>query len=233
MDDARKKEIRQFLRSFDLTLGDEHLDLVHLSLIHRSWTVEHNAPGDNERLEFLGDAVIGLATTEYLYEHLPKEDEGHLSKLRATMVSRKVLGEIALGMHIGHYLLLGVGEEANGGRSRLTTLGSALEAFSGALYLIMPWTELKQFIERVIINPSLALAKRRVMIDYKSKFQEWSQQDSQELPEYRLIKEEGPDHAKVFWVELWLGNELLGTGKGSRKKLAENDAARAALETVR
>lgn len=232
MDDARKDDLRQFLSSFGISLGDEHLGTVHLSLIHRSWNVEHNSLGDNERLEFLGDAVIGLATTEYLYEHLPKDDEGNMSKLRATMVSRKVLGEIALGMHIGEHLLLGVGEETNGGATRLTTLGSALEALCGGLYLVMDWLELKVFIERVIIQPALALAKRRVMIDYKSKFQEWSQQDNQQLPDYRLVSEEGPDHAKTFTVELWLGKELLSTGKGSRKKVAENDAARLALDHI-
>lgn len=232
MDDARKNDLRKFLSSFGITVRDDQLSVVHLSLVHRSWNVEHNFIGDNERLEFLGDAVIGLATTEYLYEHLPKEDEGNMSKLRATMVSRKMLGEIALAMHIGDLLLLGVGEKSNGGASRLTTLGSALEAFCGALYMVMDWLELKSFIERVVIQPALAMAKRRVMTDYKSKFQEWSQQDNQKLPEYRLVDENGPDHSKVFTVELWLGEDHLATGKGSRKKLAENDAARMALEVI-
>jgi len=232
MNDERKKQLQTFLTSLQLNPEAIDLKLLHLSLIHRSWNVEHGETGDNERLEFLGDAVIGLSTTVYLYEILPDTSEGDLSKLRATMVSRKVLGEIALGMNLGKYLNLGVGEKTNGGHLRLSTLGSALEAVCGALYLSHNFSDddLKTFLRRVIIEPAYAMAQRRIMKDYKSLLQEHTQSELQALPQYRVLEEDGPDHQKKFIVGVYINGEKLGEGKGSRKKSAENEAARLALD---
>lgn len=234
MEQERRDALVKFLKAirFDEKLPD--LELVNLALIHRSWFVENGsgASGDNERLEFLGDAVIGLTTTEYLYRKFSAEDEGVLSQLRAAMVSRKILGEIALGLNIGNILLLGVGEETSGGRKRHSILGSALEALCGAFYLSLSLKEIEPFLIRVIVEPAEALAGRRVAVDYKSKLQEWSQGQGRGLPHYKVRSEQGPDHDKSFIIEAWLENELLAEGKGSRKKNAENDAARQALEKI-
>lgn len=234
MDNERQQALLKFLKSIQFTHPLPDLKLVHLALIHRSWFVEHgnDCPGDNERLEFLGDAVIGLVTTEYLYRKMPNEDEGVLSQLRAAMVSRKILGEIALGFDIGKILLLGVGEESSGGRKRHSILGSSLEALCGALYLSLSLKEVEPFLVRSIVEPAEALAGRRVAVDYKSQLQEWSQGRGQGLPDYRVISEDGPDHNKFFVIQVRLGEETLAEGRGSRKKNAENDAARVALENL-
>ncbi|MGF1572000.1 MAG: ribonuclease III [Sumerlaeia bacterium] len=234
MDQERRTALTNFLSSINFSDQLPDLNLVHLALIHRSWFVENDSqgPGDNERLEFLGDAVIGLATTEYLYRKMPNEDEGTLSQLRAAMVSRKILGEIALGLEIGKILMLGVGEESSGGRKRHSTLGSALEALCGALYLSLSLKEIEPFLLNVIVQPAEALAARRVAVDYKSQLQEWSQGQGRGLPRYKVIQEQGPDHNKSFVTQVWLDQELLAEGKGSRKKNAENDAARLALDFI-
>jgi ribonuclease-3 len=235
MDAKRRAQLVAFLRRIQLPEELHHLELLNQAMTHRSWYVEQNGMaegGDNERLEFLGDAVIGLLTTEYLYRQMPDQDEGALSQLRAAMVSRKILGEIALSLEIGSVLLLGYGEEASGGRNRHSTLGSALEAFCGALYIAHSLKKIEPWIIRNVVEPADAMAARRVAVDYKSKLQEWSQGRGEGLPAYRVIHEGGPDHNKFFVVEVLLGEKSLGQGKGSRKKNAENDAARVALERL-
>lgn len=225
----RVEELGHVLSLMGLTHEDHALEMLDRAFIHRSHRGETGGSHDNERLEFLGDSVIGLICTEYLLDRFPDGDEGTLSKMRASMVSRTVLGEVALRMDIGPLLKLGTGEDRSGGRERRSTLGSVLEAICGALYLHYPWSELRIAIVRHIVIPALRLTEDRVLHDYKSVLQEWSQKLGEGVPDYRVVDERGPEHERIFVVEAWLGDRLLGRGEGRRKKTAENEAAREAV----
>ncbi|MBX3730702.1 MAG: ribonuclease III [Candidatus Sumerlaeia bacterium] len=202
------------------------------AFLHRSWSKENPGLGDNERLEFLGDAVIGAVASLFLYKECPAADEGELSKLRAAMVSRRVLGRLAQESGVSELILLGVGEEGNGGRRRSSITGSALEAFCGALSLVYPWELAEPAIREVVIRPALRLTENRVAVDYKSRLQEWAQKHHQEVPEYRVLAAEGPDHSRTFRVEVAVGGRVSGQGEGARIKWAENEAARFALREL-
>ncbi len=228
LDAARTKQLQGFLKKFGLPL-DMPLGRLNRAFVHRSYRTEAGLTEDNERLEFLGDSVIGLICTEHLLKHFPKYSEGELSKLRASLVSRKALGIVAKNLDVGEYLLLGTGEDRSGGRTRASILGSALEAVCGALYLEMSWDLLRERVSEVIIIPALEMADKDQITDYKSRLQEITQKDSQLVPEYEVVNAEGPDHLKVFKVQVRVGSEVLGVGEGHRKKTAENRAARAAL----
>ncbi len=231
MDEDRRSGLAEWVRRFGLP-GPPSYDLINQALTHRSWRVENNVEIDNERLEFLGDAVIGLAATDYLYETHPDESEGALSKMRAAMVSRKILGKLAIDLGLAPLLLLGIGEEASGGRQRASTLGSALEAVCGALHLLFSYDILGEPLRRNLIIPAEKMARGRVLVDYKSQLQEWTQQKYQQIPRYNLIDESGPDHQKEFVVEVWIANNRVARGRGPRKKMAENEAARLAVKQL-
>lgn len=228
----RRKALGRLLATFSLSGNEAIWKRLNRALIHRSHRAEAGLAEDNERLEFLGDSVIGLACTEYLLRLHPDVDEGLLSKLRAATVSRAVLGELAQQLGIGDLLLLGTGEEKSGGRARASILGSALEAVCGALYLCYPWEQIREPIWKQIIVPALGMIRQDHLIDYKSRLQEWSQRGHQQVPSYRVVGEGGPDHSKVFEVEVLVGEKVLGKGAGKRKKQAENSAARIALQKI-
>lgn len=228
--DQRKFQLSRVLAAFGLEPDPMIWVRLNRAFIHRSYRTEAGLDEDNERLEFLGDSVIGLVCTESILRLYQDSDEGWLSKLRAAIVSRAILGQIALDMKLGQLLLLGAGEERSGGRNRVSLLGSTLEAVCGVLFLHYPWTEIREPIRRAILLPALELARMNHIADYKSKLQELTQKTHQQIPEYRLLNEGGPDHEKSFTVQVWLANRMLGQGSGARKKLAENDAAKAALD---
>ena len=228
----RARELGRIFSVFGLEPHAEALELLDLAFIHRSHRCESGGDHDNERLEFLGDSVIGLICTEFLLESHPGANEGELSKLKAAMVSRTVLGEVAAGMELGMLLRLGTGEERSGGRERRSTLGSALEAVCGALYLHYPWEELRPAIVREVLVPARVFTGERLQHDYKSMLQEWTQKRGEGVPEYRLVGETGPEHDRRFRVEAWVGGRMLGSGEGKRKKQAENDAARQAVREL-
>ncbi|MCC6546975.1 ribonuclease III [Candidatus Sumerlaeota bacterium] len=232
MTDARRTSLAGLLSALELSPNDAVWPRVNRALMHRSFRTECGTQEDNERLEFLGDSVIGLACTEFLLKRNPDVDEGLLSKLRAAAVSRTVLGEIAVGLGIGPLLLLGTGEERSGGRERVSILGSALEAVCGAIYLSYPWEQIRPPICKFIVEPALGLISQHHVVDYKSRLQEWTQRYRQVVPAYRVTKEGGPDHSKVFEIEVVLDGQRLASGTGRRKKDAENDAARHALEVL-
>lgn len=226
---SRVEHLQEVLDTFGLPPKDDIWQRMNRAFIHRSYRTEANLDEDNERLEFLGDSVIGLATTEYLVETYRNADEGWLSKLRASVVSRAILGEVGRKIELGNYLLLGAGEEKTGGRQRISILGSTLEAVCGVLYLHYLWGELREPLRNVVVIPALELVQAERLVDYKSRLQEWSQRHYQDVPEYTVIGEGGPDHQKTFQVEVRVGDRIMGRGAGRRKKLAENDAARMAL----
>jgi len=194
--------------------------------------------GDNEMLEFLGDAVLGLAASETLFQRFPAFQEGHLSKLRAHLVGQRHLLRVAEQLQIGHYMRLGRGEEKSGGRNKASLLVDALEAILAALYLDGGWTVARDFIVRVIIEPELAQMKLETsampVMDFKSALQEALQARGAPQPVYALVKEEGPEHKKLFTVEVRLAasemEPFVGRAQGATKKRAEQDAARQVLE---
>jgi ribonuclease-3 len=222
-------------------------ELIEQALTHSSQAREvealgaaGNSPrtGDNELLEFLGDAVLGLVTSEALFHRFPGFQEGQLSKLRAHLVGQRHLLRIAEQLQIGHYLRLGRGEEKSGGRSKATLLVDALEAILAALYLDGGWPAARDFIVRVIVDPELAHMKLETsaipVMDFKSALQEKLQAGGKRQPVYALVKEEGPEHKKTFTVEIKLAEletgEFVARAQGATKKRAEQEAARQVLE---
>ena len=194
--------------------------------------------GDNEMLEFLGDAVLGLVTSETLFHRFPEFQEGQLSKLRAHLVGQRHLLRIAERLQIGHYVRLGRGEEKSGGRNKASLQVDALEAILAALYLDGGWPVARDFIVRVIVEPELAQMNLETsampVMDFKSALQEALQARGGPQPVYALVKEEGPEHKKTFTVEVRLPEtemgQFVGRAQGATKKRAEQEAARQALE---
>lgn len=227
----REPILRGFLESFGLAALDSG-DLL-LALTHRSYAYEQNLPADNERLEFLGDAVIAAITSEYLYETDPTASEGLMSKRRARLVSRSLLGRRAVDMGLGELILLSRGERDTGGAARLSTLGSALEALVGVVYLRLGFAATRAFVRRHIVADAVRLAGAELAHgDYKTALQEITQQRLKQVPRYVRVGESGPDHDKQFHVRVEVAGRVLATASGARVKLAENEAARLALERL-
>ena len=203
---------------------------MHLSYLNEN-------PGfawpSNERLEFLGDAILNFIVTEKLYEEFPKLPEGELTEIRASLVCRDTLAELASSLRLGDWLLLGRGEETNGGRAKESNLANTMEALIGALYLDQGLAKARRFILRHL-KPELEKIKAgRMTPNYKALVQELIQGQNRPTPVYRLVEATGPDHSKQFTVEVLVEGEALGRGTGKSKKIAESQAARAAWEKLR
>jgi len=220
----REKLLVDFLKKFHLPLVSD-LVLLNQGLTHSSYSFENPEYHDNERLEFLGDAVLGLMASDYLYRQYPRAREGVLSKNKSQMISRGVLGKRAQEMGLGDLVLLGKGEEMHGGRTRPVLLGSTLEAVVGALYLDLGLEPVARFLNSEIFEPALVLSATDEFGDYKSQLQEHVQKYYQTVPEYVILAESGPDHSKEFEVAVIVNGKVLGKGSGPRKKIAENQAA--------
>ncbi len=209
-------------------------DRIDLALTHTSYANENEVPGDNERLEFLGDAVLATAASAYLFDIFEQRDEGVLSKLRAQIVSRRMMGKRGEELGLGPLMLLGRSEGKTGTRPRRSLLGSALEALLGVLFLDLGYSAAAEFVVEKIVEPSLREIEHNEQLgDFKSDLQEWTQARSSGVPNYRLVEESGPDHKKSFCVEVLVDGRVLAHGEGSRIKLAENEAARLALATLK
>lgn len=207
-------------------------DLLKQALVHRSYINENPdfSLKDNERLEFLGDAVLELIVTEYLYQNYPNP-EGDLTTWRAALVNAKFLSKIAKGLGVNECLLLSKGESKDeNGRARRYILADAFEALIGAIYLDQGYQKTIEFIEREILKALPLILEKNLYKDPKSRFQEKAQELSNSTPEYKVIKEWGPDHDKNFKVGVYINNELIAQGEGSSKQEAEEEAAQAALE---
>jgi ribonuclease-3 len=207
------------------------LRLLEVATTHSSYANEHGLEADYERLEFLGDAVLGLVTAEWLFERYPLEPEGHLSKLKSSLVSTRSLAKHARAMELGPVLQLGIGEERSGGRTKRSLLADSMEAVFGAVYLDGGMKAARKVIQALLENGS-APVDAPAPIDAKTELQELLQARGQELPEYHLAAEEGPDHNKRFTVECRVNGQVLGAGEGRSKKIAEQVAAAAALDTL-
>lgn len=210
-----------------------HLDpeLLVLSLTHRSFAHEAGGIPTNERLEFLGDTVLGLVVTEALYRRHPALPEGELAKMRAATVSQRSLAAIARELDLGSYLLLGKGELATGGRDKDSILSDTLEALFGAVYLTHGLETARGVVER-LVDPTLEVAADLgAGLDWKTSLQELAARLDLGAPEYHC-EGEGPDHARVFTARIVLGGEVRGTGTGPAKKVAEQEAAAAAYAAL-
>lgn len=204
-------------------------DLIRQALIHRSAIRESRAYGNNERLEFLGDAVLELATTEYLY-HLSDKPEGDLTNWRSALVRGGHLAEIAANLELGKYLSMSRGEEASGGRTKVSTLANAFEALIGAIYLDKGYEVAKRFCEDFVLRDLDRLLAAGKHLDEKSVFQEMVQEKTGITPHYQVVEEEGPDHDKQFTMAVYIGEEMVAEGKGNSKQRAEQVAAKVALK---
>lgn len=208
--------------------------LLKQALVHSSYANENPGftPASNERLEFLGDAVLDMVVAAKLYRDFPNLSEGEMTKLRAVLVRRDTLAKMARTLRLGDHLYLGKGEEASGGRDKPANLAGALEAVIGAIFLDRDTTIARRFILKLIDTELQKVVSRRTGTDYKSELQELIQAREQQTPTYHVIEEKGPDHDRRFTVEVRVGNTVLGTGSGKSKKAAETEAARATLERL-
>jgi ribonuclease-3 len=210
----------------------KNITLLQNALTHSSYANEYwrDSLRSNERLEFLGDSILGMVVAEYLYRTFPERPEGELTRMRADMVCERALAKVADRLGLGSHMLLGHGEEQGGGRERASILADAVESVIAACFLDGGMDAAKKLIETFILCevPVSKLSNA----DYKTAFQERVQQKKDQTITYRLIGESGPDHDKSFQVEVLLNGQVVGTGTGSSKKRSEQDAARDALQRL-
>ncbi len=208
--------------------------LLRRAMTHRSYLNENPnyTLEDNERLEFLGDAILDFVTAEYLYHRFPGEKEGELTSLRSALVRTEMLADFARRIELGVFLYMGKGEEDTGGRERPAILCGAFEAFIGALYLDKGLPAVQQFITPFIEGEIDEILRTKSHHDAKSQFQEIAQGFHKITPKYKTIAEEGPDHAKTFVVAVYLNDTEYGRGKGTNKQRAAQTAAQAAIEKI-
>jgi ribonuclease III len=203
------------------------------ALTHRSYLNEHpDTIEDNERLEFLGDAVLDFLAGAVLYNKYPEMNEGRLTRLRAALVNTEQLAAFATRLGLGPQMRLGKGEDDSGGRQRPTLLCAAFEAAVGAYYLDSGLEAVRAFVEPLFDVAAGQILTDEMDVDPKSQFQEWAQSERGHTPRYVPIVLSGPDHSRVYTVEVWVGDESFGTGSGPNKQAAAQAAARAALEKV-
>ena len=210
-------------------------ELLSEALNHSSYANEHRSAGvhSNERLEFLGDSVLGFVTAEFLFLHHPDLPEGDLTRIRAALVCEQSLFEVAQKLELGKYLKLGRGEEAGGGRERTSILADATEAVLAAVYLDGGMQPASDLIHRLILEAEREEAVEERRRDFKTALQELVQRQADQVLAYRMAGESGPDHAKVFLAEVLLNDVVIGSGSGHSKKEAEQSAAHAALSALR
>jgi len=224
------------LAALPQTLGISFNDpsLLEQALVHSSYINENPdfALASNERLEFLGDAVLGLIVAEKLYQDFPHSTEGEMTRLRAALVRRETLARMARTIKLGDYLYLGKGEETSGGRRKPANLAGALEAMIAAIFLDQGSIATRDFILGLFNEELQRVTSQRARNDYKSQLQELIQAREQQIPAYQLVEARGPDHDRRFTVEVRVGDTVLGKGSGKSKKAAETEAARTALEQL-
>ncbi len=208
-------------------------ELLERSLTHKSYANENRLSYHNERMEFLGDAVLNLMVSEYLMRTCPDSTEGDLSRLRAAVVSEPTLAAIAREIGLGDYILLGRGEEQTGGRNKDSLLADCLEALIASVYLDGGQEPASDFILRFFEDTIKKSCTSGGIIDYKTELQELCQERIKQLPDYRVVSESGPDHQKQFEVDLFVKGEVYGRGIGKSKKEAEQRAAKEALELLK
>ena len=223
------------LLALEERLGVEVNDyaLLGTALTHRSYLNEHpKITQDNERLEYLGDAVLDLIVADYLYTQFADMNEGEMTALRAALVRADSLANFAKELGVDKALRLGFGEAENGGRSRVPTLCAAFESVVGALYFDIGFAKTKEFVERIIAPALIHIREHSLHKDPRSEFQMWAQAKFNSTPQYQVTHVSGPDHAKEFTVQVMVGEKIWGEGGGRSKQLAAHAAAQKAMDTI-
>ncbi|NNE07664.1 MAG: ribonuclease III [Gemmatimonadetes bacterium] len=230
MPPKRRKLLEQLEERLGMRFND--LSLLNQALVHRSYLNGKSATRieSNERMEFLGDSVLGLVVNEYLYKRHPGENEGNLTKIKSLIVSRQVLAQLAEELDLGKYLLLSSGEIESGGRNRTSIIADALEGVIGAIYLDRGLDTSRRFIRQLLLHDVEGFTEHEDHINYKSLLQERVQSERKVHPQYKIRREAGPDHEKTFHVDVMVSGKLWGSGEGKTKKDAEQVAARDALD---
>ena len=216
-----------------LRINFKNRDLLRQAFVHRSYLNEHAnfKLGHNERMEFLGDAVLELAVTENLFKKFPDEQEGKLTNLRSSLVNTKMLAEIAQELKLGDFLYLSKGEAYDTNKkAKESILANTFEAMIGAIYLDQGFKISKNFLKRVLAQKLDFVITNQLYLDPKSRFQEISQEKRNITPQYKMLDETGPDHEKIFMIGLYIGEELVSKGKGASKQLAQVEAAKKGLK---
>ena len=227
---ARKKVLAAFLKTAGIKFRD--FELLNLSLTHRSVSNESNHKINNERLEFLGDAVLGAVTANLLYRDLAERPEGDLARIKSVVVSEDVLSGVARELQLDTLLILGHGEELSGGRTKNAILADALEALIGAVYLDSGYKSAFAFVSGFMGAEIERVLENRHYKDYKSLLQELCQRLYKNYPDYRLVKRTGPEHSRIFWMEVAVNGKVYGPAAGKNKKNAEREAAKLVYEDL-
>lgn len=223
-----QKVVREFANRIQVSFRDQ--SLLEQALTHTSYANEQNdSPGDNQRLEYLGDSVLGLSINRYIYHLYPEYTEGQLARIKSLIVSENALARGAREIDLGNYLILGRGELSSGGRDRSSNLADALEAVIAAIYLDQGFDQADEFILRVLKNQIEAIEGPEKIRDPKSRLQEIIQKKSHTQPVYDLVSEFGPDHRRIFECRVVVDGREIGRGKGSSIKRAQQAAAESAL----
>lgn len=224
-------DVLDFQRKINYTFQNQNLLIQAVS--HRSFYVNSEKQiSSNERLEFLGDAVLDLVVTEHLFNAFKNENEGALSQKKAILVSRKVLGKISEDLGLGEFLILNKGEEKTGGRKRMSNLANLFEAILGAIYMDSGLDAARIFVDEFLLKQQKKLLKTKSYFNYKSLLLEFSQAKGWGAPKYFVMQETGPDHQKTFLVEVRINDEWAEKGQGPNKKSAEQNAAKNALKLM-
>ena len=230
MDKRRKEQLNLFCKKVKIRFKD--LELLDLAFHHRSITNEKKHVKNNERLEFLGDSVLGIVTAAYLYKSFENSPEGDLAKIKSAVVSEKSLAPIAIELGIDKLLVLGKGEEATGGRTKPAILADCMEAIIGAYYLDSGYKNAEKYVLEFII-PQIDRAVSDGIKDYKTQLQELYQKKTKKVPVYKLVEKTGPAHDQTFVVTVNLGEKLFGPAHAKTKKDAEQAAAKIALDYIK
>ncbi|MBD3316239.1 MAG: ribonuclease III, partial [Chitinivibrionales bacterium] len=206
--------------------------VLRQALVHKSSTDSADRKGllSNERLEFLGDAVLNCLVTEHLYRKYPEKSEGQLSKIKSLIVSRKILGDVAASIELGSHLILGQSERKSCGRAHRSIMSNAFEAVLGALYLDGGLEAVRELLDRTLFGRIDEFLSDKRYINYKSAILEMAQRDGLGIPRYAVVNTTGPEHAKQFTVRIQISGIVMGEGKGPNKKIAEQEAARYAMQ---
>lgn len=228
---GRRKELAAFQKTANIRF--KSLKLLNLSFMHRSVANESLIKLNNERLEFLGDSVLGAVAATLLYERFPEKTEGELAKIKSVVVSEDILSGLALELQIDTVLLLGKGEELSGGRRKKALLADAMEALIGAFYLDSGYKASFAFVSRYISREIDGVMEHKRPEDYKTLLQELCQREFRSYPQYKVIKITGPEHDRLFWIEVLVNEQNYGPGTGKNKKSAEQEAAKIAFEGLK
>lgn len=226
----RKKQLKEILKKIHINY--RNYNILNLALSHRSYVNEHNLSDNNEKLEFLGDSILGFIITEYLYLNYPDHNEGDLARIKSVVISENTLSKVASGIGLNDVLLIGKGEESSGGRNKKTIISDAFEAFIGSYYLDSNFSKVKELIIRLFKDEIELVVENKHEKDYKTLLQEYSQKKFKVCPIYSLRSKNGPEHDTIFVMEVKINGLVYGVGSGKSKKDAEKLAAKNAYQKI-